>query len=118
MQKHRGKISIDSGSNTERWKAVRGFWDGSYKVNGGSGSGVVVEGVDTNKWITISKIAVPLGIGTAMTAEMVGLCVLTCILDFVLNKSLSMKNISPVMQLSGIIECGLRSDEVEKYHVS
>ena len=49
------------------------------------------------------------GIGAAVTAEVVGVCVLTGILDLVLNKSLSMK-----MQLSGIMECGLRSDEVEK----
>ena len=36
--------------------------------------------------MTISKIAVPLDIGTAMTAERVGVCVLTGILDLVLNK--------------------------------
>ena len=35
-----------------------------------------------------------LGIGTAMTAEVVDVCVLTGILDLVLNKNLSMKNIS------------------------
>ena len=54
---------------TERWKAVRGLWDGSSKILCRSGCGVVIKGVDRNRWITISKIAVPLGIGSAMAAE-------------------------------------------------
>ena len=56
--------------------------------------GTVVKGVDRSKWITISKVAVPLGIGTAMAAEVMGAGVLTGILDLVLHKSLSVKNIS------------------------
>ena len=51
---------------------LKGFWDGSSKINGRSCCGVVIKGVDRNKWITISKIAVPLGISTAMAAEVVG----------------------------------------------
>ena len=50
-------------------KAVRGLWDGSSKILCRSGCGVVIKGVDRNRWITISKIAVPLGIGSAMAAE-------------------------------------------------
>ena len=57
--------AVDKGSNTERWKAVQGFWDGSSTNNGRSRCGVVIKGVDKDKWITISKIAAPLGIGTA-----------------------------------------------------
>ena len=67
------KIIVDKGNNTERWKAVKGVWDGSSKNNGKSCCGVRA------KWITISKIAVPLGIGTAMAADVV-VCVLSGIL--------------------------------------
>ena len=83
---------VDNGNNDEKWKAVLGFWDGSSKINDRSGCGVVIKGVDRNKWITISKIAEPLSIGTTIIAEVVGVCVLTGIVDLVLNKSLSMKN--------------------------
>ena len=88
----RRKINVYKGNNSERWKAVKGFWDGSSKNNGKSGCGVVIEGVDWEKWITTSKIAVPLGTGTAMAAEVVGVCVLTGILVLVLQNSLSAKN--------------------------
>ena len=57
------------------------------------------------------QIAVPLGICTAMTAEVVGACVLTGILDLV-NQCID------TVRLSGIIECGVRSEEVEKKNVS
>ena len=40
------------GTNTERWKAVKGFWDGSAEDNGKSGCGIVIKGVDR---ITISE---------------------------------------------------------------
>ena len=46
---------VDNGNNDEKWKAVLGFWDGSSKINDRSGCGVVIKGVDRNKWITISK---------------------------------------------------------------
>ena len=49
----------------EKWKAVRGFWDGSSKRDGKSGCGVIIKGVDRD----IIKIAVPLCFCTAMTAE-------------------------------------------------
>ena len=52
----------------------------------------MIKGVDRDKCITISKIAVSLGICTAMTAEVVGVCVRTGILHLVLKKNLSMTN--------------------------
>ena len=72
--------------------AVKGFWDGSAKNNGRSCCGIVIKGADT--WITNSKLAVLPGIGTAMAAEVMGVCVLTSILDLVLHKSLNIKNIN------------------------
>ena len=67
---------------------VRFFWDGSSKINGRSGCGVAIKGIDRDKWITVSNIALPLGVGVAMAAEVMGVCVLTGILDLVLHKSL------------------------------
>ena len=87
------KTIVDKSNNTERWKAVTGFWDGSSKNNGRSGCGFVIKRADEDKWITISKIAVHLGIGTAMAAEVMGVCVLTSIVDLVLHKSLNINNI-------------------------
>ena len=54
---------------------MKGFWDGSSKHNGGSGCGVVIQGVDRGNRITISKVAVPMGVGTVMAAEVIGVCV-------------------------------------------
>ena len=45
--------------------------------------------VDRDRWITISKIAVPLGTDTAMAVEVVGVCVLMGIPDLVLHKGLT-----------------------------
>ena len=56
---------------------MKGFWVGSAKDSGTSGCVVVIRGVDRDRWVTISKIAVPLGTGTAMAAEVMGVCVLT-----------------------------------------
>ena len=39
------KIVIDTRDNSESWKAVKGFLDGSSEDNGKSGCGVVVKGV-------------------------------------------------------------------------
>ena len=93
MPRERKNI-VDKGNNTERWKAVKGLWVGSSKNNGKSGCGVVIKGVDRDKWATISKIAVALGAGTAMAAGLVGVCVLPGILDLVLHKSLSVEKSS------------------------
>ena len=84
------------GTNTEGWKVVKGVWYGSSKNNGKRGCGVGVEGVDRDRWITISKIAVLLGTGTAMAAEVMGVCVLPGILDLVLHKSLSVRKYQSV----------------------
>ena len=66
------EIVIDKGSNTEKQKAVKGFWDGSGKDNGESGCGVVVKRVDREKSVTVSKIELPLRVYTAVAAEMAG----------------------------------------------
>ena len=76
---------------------MKGFWDGSGRDNGKSGCGVVIKGVDKNRWVTISRIAVPLRVGTAITAEVMGVCVLTEILDLVFKKSLCIQNINRCM---------------------
>ena len=49
---------------------------------------VVIKGVDRERWITISRIAVFLNVSTAMAAEMMGVCGLTAILDLILHKCL------------------------------
>ena len=65
------KILVDWCSNSETWKAVKGFWDGSSKDNGKSGCGVVIKGFDRDRWVTIGKIALPLKVSTAMAAEVI-----------------------------------------------
>ena len=35
---------------------------------------MVIKGVDRDRWVTISKISVPLKVGTAMAAEVAGVC--------------------------------------------
>ena len=79
------KITIEKGDSTENWKTVRGFWDGSTKTDVRSGCGVVIKGVDKDKWITISRMSVPLRTCTAMAAEVAGASVLIGILDLVLE---------------------------------
>ena len=68
------------------WKAIRGFWDGSFKDNGKSDCGIVIKGVDRGKWVTLR-------VGASMAAEVLGVCVLTSVLDLILCKSLSVQNI-------------------------
>ena len=58
-------------------------------------SGVVIKGVDKDRWVTIGKIAVPLKVSTAMTSEVMGVCVFTEFFDLVFNK-LFVKGISSV----------------------
>ena len=72
---------------------MRGFWTAARRQTG-SGCGVVIKGVDRDKWITISKIAVLLKVCTAMAADVVGARVLTGILDLVLGKTISMDTIN------------------------
>ena len=82
------KMIVDRSNHTETWKAVTGFWDGRFKDNGKSGCGVVIKGVDRVNWVTINKIAVPLKVGTAMAAEVMGVCVITEFRDLVFNRCL------------------------------
>ena len=88
------KTVVDRYSNSETWKAVKSFWDVSATDNGKSGCGVVIKAVDRDRWVTISKIAVPLKAGTATAAEVAGVCVLTDILDLVFKKSLCVQSIN------------------------
>ena len=53
---------------------MEGFWDGSSTNNGKTGCVIVMKGVDRDKWFTISRIAVLLGDGTAMAAEVMCVC--------------------------------------------
>ena len=92
VQRDKGKL-IDRSGNTEKWTAVKGFWDGT-KDNGESGCGLVIKGVDKDKWVTISKIAVPLRYGHGGRSNGCGVSFLTEILDLVLNKCLSVQNIN------------------------
>ena len=50
---------------------------------------MVIKGCDKERWVTISRIAVLLKVGTAMAAEVAGVFVLTGILDLVFNKCLT-----------------------------
>ena len=51
------------------------------------------------RWVTISKIAIPLKVCAAMAAEVIGACVLTSVLDLILCKSLSVQNTDHVFCL-------------------
>ena len=55
--------------------------------------GVIIKGADRDAWVTISKIAVPLRTCSAMTAEVVGACILTETPDMILNKVISVDNV-------------------------
>ena len=71
-------------------EAVRGLWE-----YGRSGCGVLIKGVDRDRWITISRIAEPLKACTAMAAEVVGVSVLLSgTLDLVLVKTISLEAIN------------------------
>ena len=49
---------------------MQGFWDGSFEDNDRSGCGVVVKGVHRERWVTISKIVIPLKVSALVAAEM------------------------------------------------
>ena len=73
---------------------MKSFWDGSAKDSGKAVCGVVIKGVDKDRWVTISRIAVPLKAGAAMAAEVTGVWVLTEILDLVFTKCLGVQIIN------------------------
>ena len=75
------KLVIDRCYNFETWKAVNGYRDGSSNDYGQSGCCVVIEGVDRSRWVTFTTISAPLKVGTAMAAEVAGVCLLMGILD-------------------------------------
>ena len=52
------------------------------------------KGVDREKWVTISTIAIPLKVGTVMASEIAGVCVLTCIIDLIFCTCLGVKNVN------------------------
>ena len=55
---------------------------------------------DTELWITISNIAVPLKACTAMAAEIAGASMLTAVLDFLFDKKQSRKTSTVVLSKS------------------
>ena len=71
-------IVLDRRDNSESWKSVKGFLGMAapktiVKVDAPWGS----KGSTGDRWVTISRIAVLLNVGTAMAAEVAGVCVLT-----------------------------------------
>ena len=91
-------IVLDRCINPETWKAVKGSWDGSFKDKGKSGCGVVIQGIDRGRWVTVTGIAVPSKVCTSMAAEGAGVCVLTGILDLIFCKILVCTERQPVHQ--------------------
>ena len=75
------KNSVDRSGSTVKSKTVKGFW-----VRRGDRK------VDRDRWVTISKIAVPSKVGPAVAAEVTGVCVLAEILDLVCNRCLRIQN--------------------------
>ena len=71
-------MSIDRCSNSESWKAVKGWWDGISKDSSKKRMPRRDNRVDRDRWVTIR--AIPLKGGTAMAADVAGVCVLTEIL--------------------------------------
>ena len=51
---------VDRRNNHQKWKAVKGYWHGSFKDNGKGECGVVIKGADRESWVRTSRIAVPL----------------------------------------------------------
>ena len=85
------KIVFDRRDNSGTWKAVNGYWDGSFKDNGKRGSGVVIKVVHRETCVTISKIADRLKVGTALAAEVAGVCVFASILYLIFCRCLFVK---------------------------
>ena len=87
----RRKIDVFRKDVPTTWKAIRGFLDGSFKDDGRSGCGIVDH---RSRQTQTGKIEVPLKVGAAMAAEVLGVCVLTSILDLIFCKSLSVQNMN------------------------
>ena len=63
----------------------------------------MIKGVVREKLVTMSKIPVPLKVGADMAAEVIGVCVLTKVLDLILGKNLGVQNIN--QRLNGTLHC-------------
>ena len=89
--KDRGKLLLTGKVMVTHGRQSKDFGMAVARTMGRSECGVVIKEVDRERWITISRIAVPLKVGTAMAAEMMGVCVLTGILDLVFHNCLCAK---------------------------
>ena len=89
---------------------MKGYWDGSFKDNGRSGCGVVIKGFNRERWVTITKIAIPLKVGTAMAAEVAGVCVLKSIFDLIFCECWCVQNVNQCINriLIMMSACGIR----------
>ena len=89
-----GEITGEGVKITEDWKAVRGYWMVAKRDEGWSGCGVVIKAVETTNWISISKIAAPLKVCTAMAAEIAGAGMLTGVVFSLEKKEFNLQNIN------------------------
>ena len=58
-----------------------------------SGCGIVIKGADGDRWITVSKILVPLGVCSALSAEVSEACILANVLDLIFRRNFCIENI-------------------------
>ena len=92
--KDRGKLLLTEKEMLTHGRQSKDFWDVSGKDNGKRECGVVIKGVDRERWVTRRRSGGLLKVGTAMAAEMIGVCVLTGILDLVFHMCLCVQNIN------------------------
>ena len=86
------KIGSDRCDNFEPWKAVKKLLEGiSFKDNGKSGGGCVING------LAGTKSSVPLTFGSAMAADVAGVCVLAGICDLIFYKWLCAQSVNQYM---------------------
>ena len=60
---------------------------------------MVIKGVDRGRWETLSKTAVPLNVGTAMAADVVGVCFLMGIRDLIFCKCLCAQSVNQCINI-------------------
>ena len=92
-QGHR-KIVLDKRTNSETWKAVKGFLGRQFQRQWQWWMWCGDQRVDREKRGTISKIAIPLNVGTAMAAEIAGVCVVRGFFDLIFCECLCVKNVN------------------------
>ena len=76
-----------------KWKATVGWWDGSAKEDGRCRCGVVINGAETDGWVTISQSAVPKKMCSALAAENFWVNSLTEVVDLIARQDLTVRNI-------------------------